>query len=83
MSAERAATLSRIGLAGALADAEPAAALGLRSGHFTFWRVWDELPAVPGLTTWQTVRLGQVSEDMRWPANRGVIARTLAAHPGS
>ena len=83
LSAERAATLSRIGLAGALADAEPAAALGLRSGHFTFWRVWDELPAVPGLTTWQTVRLGQVSEDMRWPANREVIARTLAAHPGS
>jgi len=83
LSAERAATLSRIGLAGALADAEPAAALGLRSGHFTFWRVWDELPAVPGLTTWQTVRLGQVAEDMRWPANREVIARTLAAHPGS
>lgn len=75
--------LSRIGLAGALADVEPSAMLGLRSGHFTFWRVWDELPAVPGLTTWQTVRLGQVSEDMRWPANREVVARTLAAHPGS
>ncbi len=83
LSAERAAMLSRIGLAGALADVESSAMLGLRSGHFTFWRVWDELPAVPGLTTWQTVRLGQVSEDMRWPANREVVARTLAAHPGS
>ena len=83
LSAERSAALSRIGLAGALADVEPAAALGLRAGHFAFWRVWDELPAVPGLITWQTVRLGQVDESARWPANREVVARTLAAHPGS
>ena len=83
LSAERAEALSRIGLAGALADVESSAALGLRSGHFTFWRTWDELPAVPDLTTWQTVRLGQLEENMRWPANREVVARTLAAHPGS
>ena len=83
LSAERAAALSRIGVAGALADVESSAALGLRAGHFTFWRVWDELPAVPELSTWQTVRLGQVEENMRWPANREVVARTLAAHPGS
>ena len=83
LSAERAEALSRIGLAGALADVESSAALGLRSGHFTFWRTWDELPAVPELTTWQTVRLGQLEENMRWPANREVVARTLTAHPGS
>ena len=54
--------LSRIGLAGALADVESSAMLGLRSGHFTFWRVWDELPAAPGLTTWQTEQLWKVDE---------------------
>ena len=83
LSPEEAEALSRIGVAGALADVEPAAALGLRAGHFTFWRVWDELPAVPGMTTWQTVRLGQVEEEMRWPANREVVARAVEAHPGS
>lgn len=83
LTAGQAVALSRIGVAGAIPDVGPAAALGLRSGHFTFWRVWDELPPVPGLTTWQTVRFGQVDEGMRWPANQEVVARTLATHPGS
>lgn len=83
LTTSQTAALSRIGVAGALADVEPAAASGLRAGHFTFWRVWPELPDVPGLTTWQTVRLGQVEESQRWPANRAVVEETIAQHPGS
>ena len=83
LTASRAAALERIGVAGALADAAPAAALGLRSRHFVFWRVWPELPVVPDLSVWQTVRLGQVEEAMQWPANRRVIAAAIEAHPGS
>ncbi len=83
LTASRSAALERIGLAGALADVAPAAALGLRSRHFVFWRVWPELPPVPDLSVWQTVRLGQVEKAMQWPANRWLIAQTLAAHPGS
>ena len=83
LTAGQAAALSRIGVAGALADVEPAAALGIRSGHFTFWRVWPELPDVDGLTTWQTVRLGQVDEAMQWPANRSIIEATIEQNPGS
>lgn len=83
LTAPMATAVNRIGVAGALADVETAAALGLRSGHFTFWRVWPELPAVPGLSTWQTVRLGQVDAAMQWPANRAVVAETIAANPGS
>ena len=83
LTAGRSAALERIGIAGALADVAPAAAAGLRARHFVFWRVWPELPLVPNLTIWQTVRLGQVEEAMQWPANRQLIAQTLAAHPGS
>lgn len=83
LTANRAAALERIGVAGALADVESAAALGLRSRHLVFWRVWPELPPVPDLSVWQTVRLGQVEEAMQWPANRRLIAQTIAAHPGS
>lgn len=83
LTAPMATAVNRIGVAGALADVETAAALGLRSGHFTFWRVWPELPVVPGLSTWQTVRLGQVDAAMQWPANRAVVAETIVANPGS
>lgn len=83
LTAPMATAVNRIGVAGALADVEPAASLGLRSGHFTFWRVWPELPVVPGLSTWQTVRLGQVDAAMQWPANRAVVAETIVANPGS
>lgn len=81
-SAETSA-LNRIGITGALQDVEPAAALGLRAGQYTFWRVWPDVPDVPGLTTWQNVRFGQVGEAERWPANAEVVEKTLAAHPGS
>lgn len=83
LTADQAAALSRMGVAGALADVGAAAALGIRAGHFTFWRVWPELPDVPGLTTWQTVRLGQVEEAMQWPANRAIVAATIEQNPGS
>ena len=83
LTAQEAAALSRIGITGALQDVEPAAALGLRAGHYTFWRVWPEVPDVPGLTTWQNVRFGQVAEEMRWPANVDLVEMTLATHPGS
>lgn len=78
-----AAAVRRIGVAGALPDVVSAAALGLRSGHFTFWRVWPQAPDVPGLSTWQTIRFGQVDEAMRWPANRDLVEETLREQPGS
>lgn len=77
------AALGRIGIAGALEHVDPAARLGLRAGHFTFWRVSPELPHAPGTTIWQTVRLGQVEAWAQWPAVRDEMERTLRAHPGS
>lgn len=83
LAADQALMMSRIGLAGGLENVTAAAQLGLRSRHFTFWRVWPELPNIPDLTTWQTVRLGQVGEEAQWPAVSEVIAATIEAHPGS
>ena len=83
LTAGQSAALARIGVAGALEDIESAAVLGLRFSHFTFWRTWPELPPVPDLSVWQTVRLGQLEEAMQWPANRRAIAATIEAHPGS
>lgn len=83
LSASETIVLDRIGIAGPLEFVEPAARLGLRSGHFTFWRVRPDTINVPGLTIWQTVRLGQIGEQEEWPAVHDVIEDTIQAHPGS
>lgn len=75
--------LDRIGLAGALSDIEQGIELGLRFGHFTFWRTWPSPPEVPNLTIWQTVRLGQVGEEIEWPAVANLIEQTIEGNPGS
>lgn len=82
MTAGEVAALGRIGIAGALEHVEPAARLGLRAGHFTFWQVSADLPDAPGTAIWQTVRLGQVEESAQWPAVRGEMERALRDHPG-
>ncbi len=75
--------LDRIGLAGALPDIERGVDLGLRFGHFTFWRTWPDPPQVPGLTIWQTVRLGQIGEWGEWPAVSDLIEQAIERYPGS
>lgn len=82
LTPRQAEALGRVGVAGALEHAEPAARLGLRFGHIAFWRVSSRLPAVPGLTVWQTVRLGREPEAQRWPAVRDEMADVLREHPG-
>ncbi len=82
LTAGEAAALDGIGIAGALDHVEPAARLGLRAGHFTFWRVSPEWPDAPGTAIWQTVRLGQIEEWAQWPAVQGEIERALREHPG-
>ncbi len=74
--------LDRIGVAGALEHAEPAARLGLRFGHFTFWGVTPGVPDVPNLTVWQTVRLGRELSAKRWPGVRDEMAAVLRERPG-
>ena len=76
-------SLNRIGVAGALAYVEPAARLGIRFGHLTFWRVAAELPDAPDLTVWQTVRLGPAGEGADWPKDVDAIEAALQAQPGS
>jgi hypothetical protein len=83
LTAGQAASLSRIGVAGALEYAEPVGRLGLRFGHLTFWRVAADLPDVPGLTVWQTVRLGPAGEGADWPQDIPAIEAALRAQPGS
>lgn len=75
--------ITRIGLAGALDDVDRAVNLGLRFGNYTFWRVSPELPDVPGLSIWQTVRLDQIGEPDEWPAVSGVIEQAILNDPGS
>lgn len=82
-SSPQAAALDRIGLAGALPDVERGIDLGLRFGHFTFWRTSPFPPEVPGLTVWQTVRLGQIGEWGEWPAVADRIEQTIGRHPGA
>lgn len=82
-SSPQIAALDRIGLAGALPDVERGIDLGLRFGHFTFWRTWPFPPDVPGLTVWQTVRLGQIGEWGEWPAVADRIEQTIDHHPGA
>lgn len=82
LTPQQAEALGRVGVAGALEHAEPAARLGLRFGHIAFWRVSSELPDVPGLIVWQTVRLGREPEAQRWPAVRHKMADVLREHPG-
>lgn len=81
-TAAEGAVLSRIGIAGSLKHVDPAARLGLRAGHFTFWRVSATLPDAPETMIWQTVRLGQVEEWAQWPAVQDEMEQTLRAHPG-
>lgn len=83
LSPRQIAALDRIGVAGALPDVEPGRALGLRFGHFTFWRTWPHVPEAPGVTIWQTVRLGQIGEWGEWPAVGDLIEETIQLHPGA
>ncbi len=83
LTAAQATAIAPIGVAGAREHVPPVLDLGLRFAQFTFWNVWDEPPDAPGVTTWQNVRFGLVPEEEQWPANREVVERTLAAHPGS
>lgn len=82
LTPRQAEALGRVGVAGALEHAEPAARLGLRFGHFTFWGVSSRAPDVPGLTVWQTVRLGREPAAKRWPAVRDEMAAALRERPG-
>lgn len=83
LSAAEIEALEGFGVAGAVEDVAPAAAAGLRFSHQTSWRTQSEVPAVDGITWWQTVRLGQIGEAGQWPGVQDELAEVLRDRPGS
>lgn len=71
--------LERFGVAGAWEFAAPAAEAGLPFGRFLNWRIMLELPPVPGVESWQMVRLSEAGVLPSWEQ----IDAVLAANPGS
>lgn len=76
-------TLSRFGVVGALEDVVAAADAGLPFGQYAFWRTVADVPPIPDLEYWQTVRLGQVGEWGQWPAVKDEMETVLRERPGS